>query len=659
MDPTNPSHSPVFNNSSPPPQSPPSTKRKADHLEVNELKQDGQKSQRTGSYLANYSSRSAEPSSLKTHQFNSPTSSFSNFRLKVKQNATKSAVNRVFPNQKVERSEKKEVSPTSRPIEEKMEVEEDAQLQSLKRQLEQIKESFPNPMVRKPLEEDITAQIKQREQELAELNSYNARPLSSEVIQRADTLLKMNFFTFGSAEESKSQRSQSRGRDISSFKRNADWKDIRLELRHIVLEQHTKRDEKERDVFVANAINFSIPSLPDEGPKDCSLSGLQGLLRDLEISKGGESERVHLHAQIRLQLFYHMCQGYYQSGTTTIEPVRADMQMGKGKLDEGTAACHHSMLANVRDNFLDSLYNSCLGELKAMSTDKSKNFDAQLMLKLKAIGLNIDPEAMIAESEKGKTLQEQLHSLFVGIRSNSVWEAMGENDCLFAYLNNRTMIAPALINEVDNLIETQRAKACQYLTEVAAGKITPSEATLKLADEIISLLSTAERMLKRANENLDQLAELGQQMSQRNLSKEEKIQHLETFRTLTQDFREWQKLIEFYVRKKRLHHASALNDTALFRLFQGITREEKLTRLGERDLDLLINDCQNFMREFLASKEKYQQLNEFIHLELEGSTEKHTSYQALSKGPSLLENDLTQQIALISHNLSVAKLRSK
>ncbi len=109
---------------------------------------------------------------------------------------------------------------------------------------------------------------------------------------------------------------------------------------------------------------------------------------------------VAAHAEARVLLYYLMTVAFsdVKNDFPTIRNQGAALQMHKGG-HEKLAACHHTLLANIQDNYLPSLQNFLANQLFSAFEEK-RSIDPHLILKLLVLGV------------KGKQIQEIVEDCF-------------------------------------------------------------------------------------------------------------------------------------------------------------------------------------------------------------------------------------------------------
>lgn len=98
------------------------------------------------------------------------------------------------------------------------------------------------------------------------------------------------------------------------------------------------------------------------------------------------SSMVADHAKLRVLLFYQMTTAYYKSGAVDIRSIRALAQVGIGGL--GKQACHHSLLAEVKDDSYIQLRGRLIENIRATKDSNGQTpMDEHLILRLIHLGV--------------------------------------------------------------------------------------------------------------------------------------------------------------------------------------------------------------------------------------------------------------------------------
>lgn len=440
---------------------------------------------------------------------------------------------------------------------------------------------------------------------------------------------------------------------------------FQLKLQPIVV--NSNPGEGTREVYTTFALvklfpildNLESQMLKANFRQHCSCVGLASLLIEMDKETTTEKEKIKLHAQVRLQLFHSMCQCYYKSQTTVIQSVAATTQVGKGNKTQGTAACHHSLLANVKDNFSEQLQKSVITILRKMRNDSKIDFDFPTLLLLKALNINIQPTSMINLSNHSTSpvqLNAQVSGSFGPLRASP----LRMQNCLFNYFNNTTLIAHSLVNEVDSLIETKRDDACNLLIEVAKGKLTPILATQMMSTKLISYMEKANSSLTGIAEGLKKIKSFSTIETD-----EDNYNYIKAALDLLKYIEEWDGLT------RQLHVNSPLRDQEMGALMWDLKRikrewDKKSGSIGESiqgknlntsNSELLKQTVQDIGRLFQNNQKmqkKIEDIQECLQVQLEGTKAKQEAYQQITHDEDLAINE---QIILLSHCLEIVSLR--
>jgi hypothetical protein len=265
-----------------------------------------------------------------------------------------------------------------------------------------------------------------------------------------------------------------------------------------------------------------IPSLTMTARQEdwLKFSHLQQLIEEMDgynnrqegIPASELSSAVKMHAETRLLLFFHLSVAFFKS-ESEIEPRGAKFQLHQGSEAQGTEACHHSLFPEIRDDYLKKLKQEVLEAVRKERTEgkEKENIPSTLILKLLALGI------------PGQALQDTLKQIIdkkVGAEEavNKLWNeffptsrprSLFNEQSKFYYLNNHTIIAPATLNRVDDIIERNVRKfAIDQLENVSSGRSwTPIAATVRVGKEIEKVLVHS---LLQTDEKLNMLKDLEQ-----------------------------------------------------------------------------------------------------------------------------------------------------
>ena len=69
------------------------------------------------------------------------------------------------------------------------------------------------------------------------------------------------------------------------------------------------------------------------------------------------SSKIAAHASLRLIIFYYTLVVYYKSDIKKLRYCKASMQLGRGSQRDKTSAAHHSIFAQLDDNYWREIPN--------------------------------------------------------------------------------------------------------------------------------------------------------------------------------------------------------------------------------------------------------------------------------------------------------------
>ncbi|KIC72618.1 hypothetical protein DB41_KH00020 [Neochlamydia sp. TUME1] len=205
------------------------------------------------------------------------------------------------------------------------------------------------------------------------------------------------------------------------------------------------------------------------------------------LDKAKLPKLIEMHAKARLLLFFHLCVAYGNSH------CRLEWKPAKFQLYQGSSpdeACHHSIFAEIEDNYLERLKNTFIEAIRDLIKEK-KEIPSALMDKLQALGIPKEKVEEILEiiQEKGGSLRIPVNEIWNSAFPQTYYLSLFNKQRAFYYLNNHTLIAPSELNKVDDFIEVNgRPVAIKLLREVANGKMAPREATQELGRYLTRLL---------------------------------------------------------------------------------------------------------------------------------------------------------------------------
>ncbi|KIC75149.1 hypothetical protein DB42_AN00040 [Neochlamydia sp. EPS4] len=303
-----------------------------------------------------------------------------------------------------------------------------------------------------------------------------------------------------------------------------------------------------------------IPSLTMTARQEdwLKFSHLQQLIKEMDGYNNGQegipaselSSAVKMHAETRLLLFFHLSVAFFKS-ESKIEPRGAKFQLHQGSEAQGTEACHHSLFPETKDNYLEKLKYEVLKAVRKERKEGKEKEDIPPTLILKLLALGMPGEALqdtlkqIIDKRVGaeEAVNELWNNFFPASRSRSLFNEQSK----FYYLNNHTIIAPATLNRVDDIIERNVRKfAGEQLENVSSGRsLTPIAATVQVGKEIEKVLVHS---LLQTDEKLNMLKDLEQSVraldkhlfknkqhltTQISASFDEKFENLESINNLT------------------------------------------------------------------------------------------------------------------------------
>ncbi|MBS4170624.1 hypothetical protein [Neochlamydia sp. AcF95] len=216
--------------------------------------------------------------------------------------------------------------------------------------------------------------------------------------------------------------------------------------------------------------------------------------------------------------FFHLSVAFFKS-ENKIEPLGAKFQLHQGSEVQGTEACHHSSFPEIRDDYLKKLKYEVLEAARQERKEgrKKENIPSALILKLLILG--IPGEALqeilkqIIDKKVGaeEAVNKLWNNFFPASRSRSLFNEQSK----FYYLNNHTIIAPATLNRMDDIIERNvREFARKQLENVSLGRsLTPIATTVHVGKEVEKVLGHS---LVQTDEKLNMLKELEKSVGELN-----------------------------------------------------------------------------------------------------------------------------------------------
>nr|WP_166156824.1 hypothetical protein [Neochlamydia sp. AcF84]NGY95424.1 hypothetical protein [Neochlamydia sp. AcF84] len=264
-----------------------------------------------------------------------------------------------------------------------------------------------------------------------------------------------------------------------------------------------------------------IPSLTRTARQEdwLKFSHLQQLIKEMDRYNNGQegtpaselSSAVKMHAEARLLLFFHLSVTFFQS-RSHIETHGAKFQLHQGSERHGTEACHHSLFPEIKDNYLEKLKREVLVAARQEREEK-ENISSPLILKLLALGIPGEDlqETLKQIIDKKVGAEEAVNKLWSKFFPEPLSRSLFNEQSKFYYLNNHTIIAPATLNRVDDIIERNvRNFAREQLRLVSSGtSLTPIAATVHVGREIERELVQS---LMQTDEKLNTLKDLEQSM---------------------------------------------------------------------------------------------------------------------------------------------------
>lgn len=206
---------------------------------------------------------------------------------------------------------------------------------------------------------------------------------------------------------------------------------------------------------------------------------LKGMLQDM-LRRPGSPEHYKTHRTVGLLILYlqMLAISSHRAVTTSrirIYPGPTTCQIGVGR--DGFEAAHHALLPNITDN-ISELLPSCISHMfSAWKRCKLEDFERHshahmpLIYLLCLLGVPFT-ELFTISATSGMTEDEfsaRIMNLIPGAKTGAKMGLVPIDSTLYA-LSNMTYVAPALLNEVDDYIETcSRGGALSALRDVADG----------------------------------------------------------------------------------------------------------------------------------------------------------------------------------------------
>ena len=261
--------------------------------------------------------------------------------------------------------------------------------------------------------------------------------------------------------------------------------------------------ERERRIVILDPRELLHAFFKSEALLLPGMARLQSLMEEVERHNQAPQTPLpsgldEIHSEIRHLLFYYQCVAFTK---TTTKERDTEWKGAKVQLHTGTGylqAAHHALLPHVQDGCISSLK---LEFEKQLRQAVNGVFPLQNTLVIQLLSLGVDPKNLLQEycaAFKGtKSIPEALRTIFSDLRKAG---NLIDEDCLFYYINNHTVIAPAPLNLLDALLEVDlRPEARNLLNQVAVGRMTPHEAAKSLTPryaEIATDLRDLEQSMK-------------------------------------------------------------------------------------------------------------------------------------------------------------------
>lgn len=215
-------------------------------------------------------------------------------------------------------------------------------------------------------------------------------------------------------------------------------------------------------------------------------------------------DAIAAHAQARILLHYHACQLFQGTAAFIGGRGETNFQLFKGLEAQGTVACHHSVLANIREGqptLLNQFRDRIIRHLAEVKAGRQK-LDGKLMFLMLALGVPLkEIEGLVDSTLVGSKEEPQkaVNDLWVNNRLNTA--AAMDTSTLFYYMNNHTLVTKKFVNYTDDAIEKEvrRGVVNDIITAASRGG-KPVELALALGKHIQGFLrdlhSQSEGMLR-------------------------------------------------------------------------------------------------------------------------------------------------------------------
>lgn len=338
-----------------------------------------------------------------------------------------------------------------------------------------------------------------------------------------------------------------------------------------------------------------------------SLPGMQRLrLLITEIERYNQAPQdvpptylIEMHSEIRHLLYYYQCVAFNRMPTTEDIVWRgAKIQIHTGS--NYLQAAHHTLIPSIEDDCLLGLKDEFKKQL-TQAVSGTIPLQAKTVIQLLSLGVN--PNILQGEYSaalKGKSIKEAVETIFYDLKKS---QSLIDEDCLFFYINNHTLIAPAPLNILDQILENElRPCAKYYLNEIAAGKMTPHEAAKALSPHYEEI----EKDLRALEINMRQLGwvvstflatEIGS-----HTTLEDKIQVIQRY------LLPMKQIVE-----KSIAINATPNHTSIFNtIYENRDRQQPIVSNGDlKDIMGVIDDCEQFLKASKSLPRIEKEINEY------------------------------------------------
>lgn len=321
-------------------------------------------------------------------------------------------------------------------------------------------------------------------------------------------------------------------------------------------------------------------------------------------------EMIKNHAELRLLLFYFQCIAYQNISQPDCKiPDYMRWEGAKFQLFEGfhAEAAHHTLLAHINENFILKLKETFTRQFEDAVKGRY-GLNPKLVILLLSIG--VDAAVLEKQYDAVLTNKKSLHEAVEVIFQDCQKSNLIDEQTLFYFINNHTLVAPGQVNRLDDLIEDElRSTAQNLLLAVSKGQLTPLKASEVLNQSLGEAFKKIETDLKKL---APMLSGLGKSVSA----------YMETdlLKNVTMD--EKTSIV-----KNFLQHMSAIeqNMQALTSSSSGIDRRvyNKIYKINDplapivssssmRAVQKFKNECQDFLNEKNRIKDLLKQSEENV-----------------------------------------------